>query len=202
MSGKVVPFGKYKGKPIEALAQDRQYTDWLVAQPWFREKFSSLYTVVINNFGEASTTPEHNALQARFLDERFRLAFAREVHGYGVVKEVGPPAFEDERGADVVLCATCLPWHRWQQEHYETRRMEWHHALDTRIINVQIKPTVADDYPAIMRQMRGSAIMGIAVLFLEEYIGVGVTPEQFREIFESQYKVVFLDEVLDGMEES
>jgi len=26
---KIVPFGKYKGQPIEALAQDKPYLDWL-----------------------------------------------------------------------------------------------------------------------------------------------------------------------------
>jgi uncharacterized protein (DUF3820 family) len=32
MSGEIVPFGKYKGKPVEAMAEDRQYVDWLTAQ--------------------------------------------------------------------------------------------------------------------------------------------------------------------------
>lgn len=72
----LVPIGKYKGQPIEVLAEDKQYTDWLVAQPWFRDRYSNLYAVIINNFCEPSDTPEHNALQARFLDDRFRLKFA------------------------------------------------------------------------------------------------------------------------------
>lgn len=72
----LVPIGKYKGQPIEVLAEDKQYTDWLVAQPWFRERYGNLYAVIINNFCEPSDTPEHNALQARFLDDRFRLKFA------------------------------------------------------------------------------------------------------------------------------
>lgn len=72
MSTTVVPFGKHKGKPIEALAEDRQYLDWLMAQDWFRQRHSNLYQIVINNFGEPSETPEHNALQALFLDQTFQ----------------------------------------------------------------------------------------------------------------------------------
>jgi hypothetical protein len=34
----VVNFGKYRGQPIEILASDRGYCDWLMAQPWFRDR--------------------------------------------------------------------------------------------------------------------------------------------------------------------
>jgi len=57
--GKLVPFGKYKEQALEVVAQDKGYVEWLTAQPWFREKFASLYTVIINNFQEPSETPEH-----------------------------------------------------------------------------------------------------------------------------------------------
>src|SRR6516165_8596150 len=55
----LIPFGKYKGQPVEVLAQDKQYAEWLTAQPWFRDKFAGLYTVIINKFQEPSETPEH-----------------------------------------------------------------------------------------------------------------------------------------------
>jgi hypothetical protein len=67
----IVRFGRYKGQPVEAMAADRGYCDWLLAQPWFREKNGNLYTLIVNNFGEPSETPEHNALQALFLDDDF-----------------------------------------------------------------------------------------------------------------------------------
>jgi hypothetical protein len=73
----VVPFGTYKGQPVEALASDRQYCDWLAGQPWFRERFQNIYTVVVNNFAELSETPEHIALQALFLDDGFCERFIR-----------------------------------------------------------------------------------------------------------------------------
>lgn len=71
MANEIVPFGKYKGKPVETLRADRDYADWLTAQPWFRERFTGLFQIIVNNFGEPSETPEHNRLQARFLDDGF-----------------------------------------------------------------------------------------------------------------------------------
>ncbi len=73
MGNDVVPFGKYRGQPIESLAQDQQYADWLVAQPWFRERYSGLYTIIINHFKPPEDTPEHNALQALFLSHDYRM---------------------------------------------------------------------------------------------------------------------------------
>jgi hypothetical protein len=32
VDNRYIPFGKHKGKPVEVLAQDRQYCDWLMAQ--------------------------------------------------------------------------------------------------------------------------------------------------------------------------
>jgi len=70
----IVPFGKYRGRPVEALANDRDYCDWLMAQAWFRERYGGVYTLIVNNFAEPSETPEHNALQARFLNDALCIA--------------------------------------------------------------------------------------------------------------------------------
>lgn len=84
MPEEIVPFGKHKGKPIEAILDDRKYRDWLLAQSWFKEQHTSLYTVVINNGTEPVDTPEHNAMQIRFLDEGFRLKFAMAAKGESI----------------------------------------------------------------------------------------------------------------------
>lgn len=75
MTDHIVPFGKYKGKPIEELAADAQYRDWVMAQEWFRERFARLYAMMAAS-QTASETPEHNAMQAKFLDDRYCLEFA------------------------------------------------------------------------------------------------------------------------------
>lgn len=75
MAGELIPFGKYKGQPVEILIADDDYRDWLVAQPWFRSRFGNVYQTVINYGGPPQETPEHNQMQATFLDDEkcFRL---------------------------------------------------------------------------------------------------------------------------------
>lgn len=65
----IVPFGKYKGQPVEVMADDREYCEWLLAQPWAKQKLGAVYNIVINSGAEPQDTPEHNALQAKFLDD-------------------------------------------------------------------------------------------------------------------------------------
>src|SRR5215472_15849134 len=87
--------------PVEALAADRAYCDWLVNQDWFRERYANVYTLIINNFGEPSETPEHNALQARFLDDGFQRAVLA-ILGYRENDAALSVEFEDQ-GWDVRL---------------------------------------------------------------------------------------------------
>lgn len=71
-SMRLVPFGKYKGQPVEVMQMDTGYCEWLSTQDWFRERYANVYQqVIINNFTEASETPEHNKLQMFFLDKEF-----------------------------------------------------------------------------------------------------------------------------------
>jgi uncharacterized protein (DUF3820 family) len=37
----ILPFGKHKGMAVEEVPKD--YLSWLIAQDWFRDKFSGLY---------------------------------------------------------------------------------------------------------------------------------------------------------------
>lgn len=68
----LVPFGKYKDKPVTELLADKNYVDWLKAQDWFSEKSPVIYNIVVNqtiNTTNNSKTPEHNKLQNLFLDK-------------------------------------------------------------------------------------------------------------------------------------
>lgn len=73
----IVPFGKYKGRPIVDLVADRSYVDWLAAQPWFREKYGNVYNIIIGANNQPQDTPEHNIFQARFLDHNECLRLCR-----------------------------------------------------------------------------------------------------------------------------
>jgi hypothetical protein len=75
----VIPFGKYKGQPVEVLAADRAYCEWLANQDWFRNRYANLHTLIVNQFHEPSDTPDHNVLQARFLDAEFCKRFVRHL---------------------------------------------------------------------------------------------------------------------------
>lgn len=72
----IVKFGKYKDKPIAALAQDKEYVEWLLATPWFKQQHGDLYNIVINNFQTPQDTPEHNKIQIKFLEESYIFKFA------------------------------------------------------------------------------------------------------------------------------
>ena len=76
----VVPFGKHKGKLIEELiADDPSYLEWLSGQDWFRAKYVNLHQIIINRGAAPEETPEHNALQVKFLDDDFCLRFMRHL---------------------------------------------------------------------------------------------------------------------------
>ena len=71
----IVPFGKYKNKPVTELMADKNYVDWLKNQSWFSNN-SPIYNIVVNqtiNNTNNSKTPEHNKLQNLFLDKKNQL---------------------------------------------------------------------------------------------------------------------------------
>src|SRR5262245_55635383 len=77
---KIIPFGKYKGRLVdEVLVDDPAYLQWLAGQDWFRAKFNILHQVIINRGAEPEETPEHNAMQVKFLDDEFCLRFLRHL---------------------------------------------------------------------------------------------------------------------------
>lgn len=80
MTNNIINFGKYKGQPLEVLQNDKQYTDWLMGQDWFRDRYQGMYTLIVNNFGAPAETPEHNALQALFLDNGLCENLARKMY--------------------------------------------------------------------------------------------------------------------------
>jgi hypothetical protein len=73
-----VPFGRYKGRPVEEMLADGAYMAWLEAQPWFRERFGHLRTAKEQD--AMSRTPVHNRLQVLFLDLDYLGAFCKATH--------------------------------------------------------------------------------------------------------------------------
>lgn len=178
-TNEIVPFGKYKGQPLEVIAHDREYCEWLLTQAWFVEKFPQIHTVVINNFGEPSETPEHNALQMRLLDDEFRAKctevalqffyperlWEHEVpEGHKGLMYLStpvfglddPPTFEDA-GIDVtwqaqqwMIVHDTRPQKRTLPDTHSSRWME--NGRTT--IALECKPLIGDDFPAILRFLK------------------------------------------------
>jgi hypothetical protein len=76
-SAEIVPFGKYRGQPVQVLIADQDYRDWLMAQPWFRERWGNIYQTVINYGAEPQDSPEHNEMQVSFLADDLCFQLAR-----------------------------------------------------------------------------------------------------------------------------
>lgn len=108
MTDQLIPFGKHKGKPVEILAEDKEYTQWLLAQPWFKTKYQNIHMVVINNFRKPADTPEHNELQVKFLNNEFslKLAYLLEprLFNKNELPNISNPTFE--KGYDVSFMAS------------------------------------------------------------------------------------------------
>jgi uncharacterized protein (DUF3820 family) len=222
-SPKVVPFGKYKGQPIEVLAQDRQYLDWLTAQDWFRDRHAGIYTLIVNNFTEASETPDHNALQVLFLDNAFCDRFIAFLDPdwkaraerllSGDINTVlnrltGEQRWSNgERKSEIEASINRLKTAKrelWFSREFEVGRgvdvaLQGYIGIDdgdcrgSGQYRIELKPSVGDDYPAILRQMRASHSN---VLLTRDYTGAGATEEQFVKTFATaDIKVVFLRDV-------
>ena len=81
LTGEVVPFGKYQGNPVEVAAADDGYREWVLAQPWVRERYPRFHRLLLSGGPVPQTSPEHNQMQAQFLDEGVCLRLARLIPG-------------------------------------------------------------------------------------------------------------------------
>jgi len=197
--GEEFPFGKYKGQPLEVVLQDEAYVEWLTSQDWFRDRFPSLHTIIINQ-QEPQETPEHNRLQALFLDEGFRRRFCERI-AYCPEDQVYDSVLFEHHGVDVVMdfrCGTNLFG-------------EYRERIG---VAIEVKPSMGDDYPNVLRQIgryklklshhhhrrsyRYEIFDGARwALLLDQWTGTGVTQEQMVEIFKlSGVRVVFLKDLM------
>lgn len=244
MDENIIPFGKHKGKPIEILASDKQYMDWLLGQSWFKERHINLYNIVINNFREPVDTPEHNKIQIKFLKHEYhvKLAFLVNPRLFGqnskqinsamldlldskekfvsdhFIDALTKPDAEREFGLysrqllkfskpvfeNVDVCFTL--WYGinfFYNNSYHAGLSEFRQEVCSTYW-IEIKPTISDDFPAVLRQMKASMPVEKSdwrrdrffVLLVREYTGTSATKEEFVEYFNTQgYKVVFLDDL-------
>lgn len=190
MSDDTVPFGKYRGRPVEDMLADADYMDWLQSQPWFRARYGRLLTQ--RDAEAASRTPVHNRLQALFLNEDYTRALL------GLLGKADWERFS-VRFEVIQQGRQFVPWQCFscdvlihQMVKSRLASVGWE-AVETGSVKVEIKPTVADDYPAVLRQMGRN---NSGVLFVGRYEGEGATEAQFVAMFAaSGRKVLFKRDV-------
>jgi uncharacterized protein (DUF3820 family) len=199
----IVPFGKYKGQPVEVLAQDETYLEWLKDQDWFKSQYQNIYAIIINQFQAPSDTPESNRMQARFIDDEYRNKVAYLLTDKWLKQTFdGETEYQfEEGGLDVLI----------KSSHSDSRshQHEYH-------IYIEIKPQVSDDFPAVLRQIINSSayrkyksgdlgkgedkIEGIMFgLLIENYSGAISEDELWNYFIPSDIKVYFSSEI-DEME--
>jgi hypothetical protein len=90
----VVPFGKYKGQPVEVMLADLSYCEWALDQPWFPKRFGNLYNLIKpRNAAPAPTTHPRDEI----------VAYARSVN-------LKPPILTP----DELRTSACEAFNRWQ----------------------------------------------------------------------------------------
>ena len=176
MNTQLVPFGKYKGQPMEVMQMDTRYCEWLATQDWFREQYGNVYNqVIINNFTEPSETPEHNRLQMRFLDENFVESF--------VSKKLRPAISAKYFHIENIQfehygCDVCIEYSYSKYSDDEADRYN--------SVCFEIKPCLGDDFPAVLRQMkknRNRYSGTFSVCIIDEFSASGATYEQVQQMF-------------------
>ena len=209
-STEIIPFGKYKGQPVEVLSQDKQYLDWLMQQDWFNTRYASIKTLIINNFREPSETPEHNKIQAMFTDSAFCFDFIRSIRPMNseslryctirFLREIEDiTVFDLPENYRLSVKDIMI---RFKGCQFECEGVDvaifWEIAafgyrLYSDFISVEIKPNLSDDYPAVLRQMKTNKS---EILLTESFSGVGATLDQVRSIFKTaNKKIVLLSEI-------
>lgn len=216
----IVPFGKHQGLTVaELVVRDPAYVEWLLGQSWLAQRFAKLHEAIITRGATPDDTPEHNQIQARFLDPSFRAA---------TILASTPKNFESSR------------YRHEAYEDYEddiNRRARWRNIYKTepegpepinpgpdtrplvtavvfeasgvdahiswgfeRIghrnwINVEIKPSLGDDYPSVMRQMQR---LGVTVLVIEQYASSNLPLSTVREMFKANGQILItIQDILD-----
>lgn len=263
-SAVVVPFGKHKGATVaELLAKDPAYADWVMAQGWVAERFAELHAAIATRGAGTDDTPEHNALQARFLDAGFRIAtlciVARDeiaedkrqtIHWArqdiedtikntssnlenavfrlnecrratgGWMQEQLPTAEKDYARCAEAQRAAAERLSEFREADFGIETVvefeksgidavvKWGHGRqgakfhpeDMKKIKVELKPTMGDDYPTVMRQMQR---LGASTCVVGQYTGRGVSEPQLRQMFAvSGFTLVFVQEIEEELRRS
>lgn len=156
-----VTFGKYKGQPVATMLADQNYVSWLTQQPWFEKSHTKIYQIIVNGgmLSEEACTPEHNAMQLRFLEPEVQTVFDSPQFEHGnwdVIARHVRSAYDDEAG-----------------EYFKLRTP----------VGIELKPSIGDDYPAILRKVIARTRQG---RYSHSYILRDLRPVVICDTFDSR----------------
>ena len=213
-NGVVVPFGKYRGHRVDEIRTiDPGYLEWLVAQAWLAEKYREVHAAIATARG-SEDSPEHNAMQVRFLDAEFLRKFSDLAF-----PDLRPDRLRIEKRFDRVLIQRG-GWKTVQIPDYEEVIPDrvafevmggWDVGVITErgTVYVECKPSVGDDFTGIPRQMkkrcertnadsRGRTdqrylanYLRETILLVDRWFSTNVTPEQIKAVFDASCIRVF-----------
>lgn len=162
----IIPFGKYKGQPITALLNDQKTLNWYKDQSWFQEKYKDIYNICVLNIVQnpatttSSKTPEHNKLQNLFLDSKNIMKFVERVFTVpknAFVSQDCSAEFEGIFNWDLIISGNdyCI----CKCKSFETKKecsCSWNDDEVNYLpqIYCEIKPSIGDDYPEVLRKMK------------------------------------------------
>lgn len=234
---KIIPFGKYKGQPLEALHGDPKYCEWLISQAGIKERYPAIYTLIINYFSEQKETPEHNRFQALFLKDDVCLELLKK-SGWGIfdhdyilskidneierrrnqtnslfsysaesdIKDL-QQLKKDYVGVDldnaleIKRAFECFGWDvcitGCVKDHILSD-LELIRESDTIKLYVEIKPSIGDDFPAVLRQVKAnkkfvshSLAKNEFIIVYDRFSATSVTQEDMHQMFiASGFKIV------------
>lgn len=168
LHNRTVGFGKYKFLTFHQLVTDQsKYVDWLLSQTWFNERYPELYeyvkmvgTFVVNpdpqqphkisdtdDEEQLQMVQTHNQLQIRFTDNEKLLELVKRVLGEEHEYNIRSVTFEHWCGADIEVVVTQITTNPGTFVNSTT--------VTNYTLLFEIKPSVSEDYPEILRQIRG-----------------------------------------------
>lgn len=205
-----IPFGKYKGQPVEQLQMDQNYREWLLQQPWLAERYANIKTIIINNFKEADETPEHNLFQAECLDRNFLFNLANTVKKYKYEQFLIDKQKIENGDTNTSINGNCtlqIEHEGWDLCAHLSCCVNdnWHKDPTWDIfMALELKPTLANEYPAVLRQIKSRSLRKAykigreiryepvsyqsngKILLIKEYNGITVPYETVKKIFKNE----------------
>ena len=220
MKNEIIPFGKYKGQPVEILQKDPEYTEWLLAQPWLEARFQSIRTIIINNFSEPTCTPEHNAMQARFLNKRLCFNVIETIFETRsrnsirqLIEQIESSEWELWYCDEGSSCWIDMKFecHGWdvainceieKRKPYDDDDKEFTGNRvfgDSWQILLELKPSLGEEFPEVLRQAksrRGSN----TVVIIDEFVAESVSLSDVKKMFSKSGILVLLSEEISNHE--